>query len=282
MINLQKLKNGFEYLDISNKSAHAKIALQGAHIFHYAPHNSDPLLWLSQASDFELGKAIRGGVPICWPWFGMSENPELPQHGFARTSMWQLSASSEIDAHTTELTLTLKHSKSSLKLWPYRFELSLHVRVSDTLTMELKTTNLDEKPFKITQALHSYFQISDISHVHIEGLGKSSYFDALTQEQYQQNGDIEFYQEVDRIYQGIKHEIRLVDIKRQIVIKNEGSSSAVVWNPWIEKCARMSAMNNDAYRTMVCIESANALEDAKAIAPLQSHTLKAYIEVTNL
>ena len=274
MVVSKTLENGFEYLDITNGSASAKIALQGAHIFHYSQHNKEPILWLSEASDFIIGKAIRGGIPICWPWFGMPENPELPQHGFARTAIWEFSSSEEIDNGTTEVILTLKHSKSSLQLWPYRFELSLHVKISDTLSMELKTKNLDDKPFKITQALHSYFQVSHISDVHIEGLDKSTYFDALTQERCQQNGNIKFNQEVDRIYLGLNKAIILVDTERQIVIENRGSSSAVIWNPWIEKCARMSAMNDDAYLTMLCIESANALDDAKVIAPNQSHTLK--------
>jgi glucose-6-phosphate 1-epimerase len=279
MVAQKQLENGFEYLDITNESASAKIALQGGHIFHYAHHNKEPLLWLSEVSDFKIGKAIRGGVPICWPWFGMSENPELPQHGFARTSIWKFHSSEEIDDKTTEVILTLKHSKSSLELWPYHFELALHVRISDTLSMELKTKNLDEKPFKITQALHSYFQVSHISNISIEGLDKSIYYDALTQERYQQNGDIRFNQEIDRIYQKLSETITLVDTKRQVLIENEGSSSAIIWNPWIEKCARMSAMNDDAYLTMVCIESANALDDIQTIMPNQSHTLKARISI---
>ena len=279
MITRKKLENGFEYLDITNKSASAKIALQGGHIFHYAHHNKEPLLWLSEVSDFKVGKAIRGGVPVCWPWFGMSENPEFPQHGFARTSMFELHSSQEIDANTSEVVLKLKHSKSSFELWPYHFELALHVRISDTLTMELKTTNLDNKPFKITQALHSYFQVSNISNIHIEGLNKNTYFDALTQEQSTQNGNIIFNEEVDRIYQNLDKPITLVDKQRQILIENEGSSSAIIWNPWIEKCARMSAMNDNAYLTMVCIESANALDNMQTIAPNQSHTLKATISI---
>ncbi len=279
MITRKKLENGFEYLDITNKSASAKIALQGGHIFHYAHHDKEPLLWLSEVSDFKIGKAIRGGVPVCWPWFGMSENPELPQHGFARTSMFELHSSQEIDANTSEVVLKLKHSKSSFELWPYHFELALHVRISNTLTMELKTTNLDNKPFKIAQALHSYFQVSNISNIHIEGLDKSTYFDALIQERCKQNGDLKFNKEVDRIYQNLDKPITLVDKQRQILIENEGSSSAIVWNPWIEKCARMSAMNDNAYLTMLCIESANTLDDMQTIAPNQSHTLKATISI---
>jgi glucose-6-phosphate 1-epimerase len=277
MVTLQHYENGFEYLDISNDVASAKIALQGAHIFHYARHNETPILWLSEVSDFEIGKAIRGGVPLCWPWFGMSENADLPQHGFARTSMFTLVSSEEVDSKTTEVTLKLEDSPRSHKLWPYRFELLLHVRISDTLVMELSTKNLDDKPFQITQALHSYFQISDITTVRIRGLAEHLYFNALNQRHCRQDGDVTFKQEVDRIYLGVNDPILLIDENRQIKITNQNSTSVVVWNPWIDKCARMSAMNDDAYLTMLCIESANALNDARTIVPDASHILKATI-----
>ncbi|WP_415396911.1 D-hexose-6-phosphate mutarotase [Sulfurimonas sp. CS5] len=265
-----------DFIEVHNNSASAKIALQGAHIFHYARKDEKPLLWLSEISDFEVGKAIRGGVPICWPSFGMN-NSDLPQHGFARTSEFKHLATNEIDANTTEVILVLKHSKETLALWPYKFELELKVTVSDKLTMELRTTNLDEKTFKITQALHTYFSISHISDVRVKGLDKKPYLDALTNEQLTQNGDIVFEKEVDRVYQEVNEQILLKDKDRTIRIKNEGSSSVVVWNPWIEKGKRMSAMRDEAYNDFVCIESANAFDDFVEIKPKNSHTLKAVI-----
>ncbi|RLC45372.1 MAG: D-hexose-6-phosphate mutarotase, partial [Candidatus Cloacimonadota bacterium] len=129
---MKKLSNGFEYLEIENSSATAKIALQGAHIFEYKRKMQDDLFWVSEISDFELGKAIRGGVPICWPAFGMN-NPELPQHGFARTSLFECTSREDIDADITEIELRLRDSKESLKLWNYKFELLLKVTVSDKL-----------------------------------------------------------------------------------------------------------------------------------------------------
>ncbi|RLA71677.1 MAG: D-hexose-6-phosphate mutarotase, partial [Epsilonproteobacteria bacterium] len=153
-----------KYIEIKNSLASAKIALQGAHIFHYARKSEEPILWLSERSDFENGKAIRGGVPICWPSFG-TNNPDLPQHGFARTSLFKHIETKEIDKDTTQVTLRLRHSNETLKLWAYKFELELKVTVSDSLTMELTTTNLDTKAFKITQALHSYFSVSNISDI---------------------------------------------------------------------------------------------------------------------
>lgn len=276
-------------IKINNNSASAKIALQGAHIFYYAKKDKKPLLWLSEVSDFEVGKAIRGGVPICWPSFGIN-NPDLPQHGFARTSLFKHVSTKELDANTTEVILILKHSKETLALWPYKFELELKVTVSDKLTMELRTTNLDDKTFKITQALHTYFAVSHISDVRVKGLDKKPYLDVLTNEQLTQNGDIVFEEEVDRVYQEVDKvnggaregalgyaEILLLDKDRTIHINNEGSSSVVVWNPWIEKGKRMSAMRDEAYNDFVCIESANAFDDFVEIKPKNTHTLKAVI-----
>lgn len=277
MIVHKKLANGFAFIEINNSSAEAKIALQGAHLFHYARVGEEPILWLSEVSDFELGKAIRGGVPVCWPWFGFNEDKNLPQHGFARTALWEFVGSDEVDEKTSSVTLKLTHSDETLKMWPHKFLLELKITISDRLTMELKTTNLDDKPFSITQALHTYFSVSHISDVAIKGLGNKPYLDALTWKNEVQKGDITFNQEVDRVYQDVDGEIVLSDKNRTIHIKNGGSSSAVVWNPWIEKTLRMSAMKHNAYESMLCIESANAFDDFKAIEPQESHTLRAAI-----
>ena len=277
MITHKKLQNGFEYIEVNNRAAEAKIALQGAHLFHYKRVGEEPILWLSEVSDFEVGKAIRGGVPVCWPWFGFHQDRSLPQHGFARTAMWDCVSCSEADEKSSSVVLRLTHSQESLKMWPYLFELDLHLTISDKLTMELKTTNLDRNSFKITQALHTYFSLSHISDTVIKGLDKKPYLDALTWKKEVQEGDITFNQEVDRVYQEVDGEITISDKNRTLHIRNENSSSVVVWNPWIEKTSRMSAMKEDAYEHMLCIESANAFNDARVVKPQKSHTLKAEI-----
>ncbi len=278
MIVHKRLANGFEYIEVKNEAAEAKVALQGAHLFHYARAGEEPILWLSEESDFELGKAIRGGVPVCWPWFGFNEDKSLPQHGFARTSLWEFVGSDEVDARTTVLTLRLTHDEKTLQIWHYKFLLELKITISDKLMLELKTTNLDDKPFKISQALHTYFSVSHISEVAIKGLDKKPYLDALTWKKEIQNGDITLNQEVDRVYQEVDGEIVLSDKNREVHIKNSGSSSVVVWNPWIEKTLRMSAMQEDAYKHMLCIESANAFDDARVLKPQEEHILGAVID----
>ncbi len=279
MISLQHLPNGFAYVEVRNSVATAKIALQGAHLFHYARHGEEALLWVSSASAFKEGEAIRGGVPLCWPWFGMHlSDDSLPQHGFARTVLWEFGETKE-EEEATEVTFLLKSSATTQQWWPYHFELLYRIRVGSELTLELTTRNSDESAFSITQALHTYFKISYISNIHVKGLHNKPYYDALTHIKQVQHGDITVNEEVDRVYQEVKEPIVLIDKQRSITIDNEGSDSVVVWNPWVEKCARMSAMEATSYETMLCIESANAFDDERIIEPHQTHTLRARIQL---
>lgn len=273
MIDLKRFSNGFEYLEVSNSSATVKIALNGAHIFEYKCKNKKDLLWLSDISAFEEGIAIRGGIPICWPSFGMN-NPSLPQHGFARTSLFSLVYGEEIDENSTKVLLRLEDSSKTKKIWDYAFELNLSIIVGKTLSLELQTINTDNKDFTLTQAFHTYFNISNIDDISISGLDKKPYFDALDNTKKRQNGDIEFNSEFDAVYQEVDNDIILKDKNNTTHIRHEGSFSAVVWNPWIDKCSRMSYMDKEAYKKFVCIEISNAFDDFVLLKPEQSHTLK--------
>ncbi len=277
MISLKQLSNGFEYIEVVIDVAKAKIALQGAHLFHYERHGEMPLLWVSEASNFTQGEAIRGGIPLCWPWFGMHKSDaKMPQHGFVRTLMWTLIETKE-QQNTSKISLLISSSDATLAFWPYRFELTYTLTIGTTLQLELRTKNCDTRAFTITQALHTYFNISHVSNIHVDGLDKKPYFDAVKKVDAIQKGSVVFEEEIDRVYQEVTDPVVLVDTKRVISIKNSGSSSVVVWNPWIDKCARMSAMKADSYKTMVCIESANAFDDVRTIAPDGSHTITALL-----
>ena len=270
MITYKKKKNGFEYLYIKNSVAQAKVALQGAHIFHYS--NQKNLLWLSETSPFEQNKAIRGGIPLCWPAFG-TNNPNLPQHGFARTTLFEVLSLDETQADTSILVLRLQDNAQTRAIWDYRFELLLTITIGATLSLQLQTTNKDTKAFTLTQAFHTYFAISDIQNISIKGLEEKPYLDALQHKQKTQKGTIKFTQEFDAVYQNVDKTILLNDTITTQKIDTQGSASCVVWNPWIEKCSRMSGMKENAYKEFVCIESANAYDDFKLLQPQESHTL---------
>jgi D-hexose-6-phosphate mutarotase len=273
MIEFKKLPNGFEYIEVTNKSVTAKIALQGAHIFEFTRQGKRDILWLSPLARFEEKFPIRGGVPICWPWFGPhKDNTSLPQHGFARISKFSLVSSKEIDEETTQITLQLKDTPDTHKLWPYSFELNVSITLSQSLHVRLETINTDTKTFEITQALHTYFSVEDIENTALFGLEKSSYFDQLSTGSFIEENELRFTCETDRIYTSSNTPI-IKENSKEIIIENSGSNSLVVWNPWIEKAKKIADMPDDSYKEMLCVESANALHDVITLEAGKTHIL---------
>jgi len=272
MFRLKKYENGFEYLVISNTQADAKIALQGAHIYEYTKKGRSSLMWLSEKSLFENGIAIRGGIPLCWPRFG-SLDKTIEQHGFARVSLFKLLKVTELDKATTEVVLELQDTKESAKLWNHQFILEVKIVVGETLKISMKTKNLDEKEFMITQALHTYLSVSNIENILIKGLEDKFYYDTLLDEREKESKSIKIDAEIDRVYVDTDDEVILEDKHRSIKLTTEGSASTIVWNPWIEKSAKMSYMSKNAYKEFVCIESANAFDDFVMIKSKKTHTL---------
>ena len=276
MITHKQFVNGFKYIEIENSYAEAKIALQGAHLFHYKVKDQPSLLWLSDSAYFEEGKAIRGGIPICFPWFGKNkDDPSLPQHGFARTQLWTVVLEEETDEGTTHIRLQLKPNTHTLTQWAYQFDVTLDITIGHELSIALNVTNRDTKPFKISTALHTYFSVADIDNISIKGLENRAYYDALEGETFIQDGDIIIQEEVDRVYVNPSKMITLFDGDVKVNLQQEGSNSLVVWNPWIEKSKQMADMTEDGYRTMVCLETSNAREDARVLKPNELHVLRA-------
>jgi len=278
MITLKQLNNGFEYLEVQNEHAQAKIALQGAHIFHYQATGEAPLLWLSEKAYFEKGKAIRGGVPICFPWFGPHKYDEtLPQHGFARNQIWSYMAKHELSDGATHVQLMLTTNEETRALWEQNFVLVYDITVGKELTLELTTINTDREPFDVTQALHTYLNVSDIKNVSVTGLEETVFYNSLDRSLEKQQGTVTITEEVDRVYFDGASTITLNDKEREIVLNQSGSNSLVVWNPWKEKSESMADMPNDGYKTMLCLETANAHKDFLLLNPNEVHTLKVTI-----
>lgn len=273
MIEFKRLANGFEYIEVQNSAATAKIALQGAHLFEYKRPDKEDILWLSSLARFEEKFPIRGGIPICWPWFGPNkENPALPQHGFARISVFTLYEHEEIGEKTTQLTFQLCDSLESKRLWPFSFELYVKFRISDTLHVSLETLNKGTKSFVLSQALHTYFQVDDITQVSLLGLKNTRYYDQLDNSYSLQKSAVFFDKETDCIYLNANDPIIETESKK-VVLKNFGSNSLVVWNPWTEKTKKIADMSDDAYKKMLCVETANALDDTLIIQPDCGYTL---------
>lgn len=269
--------NGLTKALVSNSFATAEIYLHGGHITHFQPHDQAPVLWMSPLAVFSPPKAIRGGIPICWPWFGKhSEDPDKPQHGFARNQLWTVYHTAALQSGETELRLQLHDNSETRRLWPYTFELELCITVGEQLQIELITRNTDTRPYTTGAALHTYLHVADIDKAGIEGLDGVTYID--TADAYRrkiQQGAITINKEVDRIYLDTQHPCVLTDaaLNRKIQITKAQSATTVIWNPWKEKARSMKDFSDDGYRYMLCIESVNTLDDSVYLEPEQSHSL---------
>jgi glucose-6-phosphate 1-epimerase len=277
----RKGEDGLVYAEITNNYGQARVFLQGAHLTHYQPCGGAAVIWLSSVSCFEVGRSIRGGIPICWPWFGNnSDDPGKPAHGFARTSLWQVAETGEGEDNGTFIRLFLVDDEKTKKLWPYSFRLELTISVGKSLYMTLAAHNTGLHSFKCTGALHSYFRVADVASIEISGLNGCKYLDKVEKfSQKQQCGPVRFKGETDRIYLDTVETCEIIDpqMKRKICIEKKGSLATVVWNPGAEKATIMTDMQDDAYRQMVCVETANAATDTITILPGKSHILQAEI-----
>jgi len=262
---------------VSNSHARAMIALQGAHVMTWTPHGQQPVIWLSRAAAFVPGKSIRGGVPICWPWFGPhASDPKLPGHGFARTVPWEVTRTGSLADDRTTLVLRLAETEVTRKQWPHATPVEVRITVGAALEIELVTRNDTSTPVTMGDALHTYFEVSDVRQVKIHGLGACPYLDKVDGGQRkQQQGPVTIASEVDRIYLDSTSDCLIEDPRwrRRIRISKRGSRSTVVWNPWIEKAAKMGDFGMHGFLNMVCVESANAADDVVSIPAGGEHRL---------
>ncbi len=276
---------GLVRAEIQNPHASATLTLHGGQILSYRPRAHAPVLWLSRKSYFQTGKAIRGGIPVCWPWFGDHPTDRTkPAHGFARAAVWSVQASETLADESTRLTLYFTDSEETLALWPHRFRLEIEATVGDVLTVKLRCTNADDQPFTCGGALHSYFNISAIANVAITGLEGCAYIDKVDQGRRKaQEGPIQIERETDRIYVDTEAACTIEDSAwpRRIGISKTGSRTTVVWNPWIDKARRMQDFGDDEYTSMVCVETANADAEVIDLAPGGTHTLAQVIRVAS-
>ncbi|MFO0939491.1 MAG: D-hexose-6-phosphate mutarotase [Pirellulales bacterium] len=252
--------------------------LLGAHLAEFQNkyqdgHQAHPVLFMSREAIFEVGKPIRGGVPICFPWFGpKASDSTAPAHGLVRTELWQV-ARTECDSEVVVVELTKSIAG---------FRLNYQMRFGQQLGMSLTITNQSYQAQQCEVALHTYFTISDVSNVSIWGLETIPFFDKISQRSESASGEpIAFTSETDRVYSGSVPVIELHDtgLARTIVLRPQNSASTVVWNPWIEKSKRLADFGDDEYLRMCCIETANVGQQQLSLQPAESNTIAVEISV---
>jgi glucose-6-phosphate 1-epimerase len=273
--------NGLARISISNRWCDAELYLQGAHITHWQPRGQSPVLWMSPHAVFAPGKALRGGIPVCWPWFGPHPSDAAAKvHGFARTSdAWRVLGIDDEDEATT-VRLQLSDDEATCALWPHAFDLTLRARFGRTLSVALTTENTGPTPLRISEALHTYLTVQSVHEVRISGLDSAGYIDQTRgHARLLQTGDVTFTEETDRIYLSdatcVLHDPGL---GRRVIVTREGSGASVVWNPWPEKAQRLSDLGSHWPR-FVCIETANAADAVVDITPGNRHSLSMTLHV---
>jgi glucose-6-phosphate 1-epimerase len=271
------VENGLPALRVQNGFGSLLVYRQGAHVTEYTPADGPPVLFTSAASRFERGKAIRGGVPICFPWFGPHPaRQELAAHGFARTSEFDYRGSRLTEASETTLHFSLAGSDATRDAFPFDFRLDYEVTLGKELVLRARVTNTGDAPFTFEEALHSYFSVSDVRRVEVFGLEGEPYLDQLSgRTETQGAGPCRIEREVDRIYRS-SSTCRIHDsgLARSIVVGKTGSASTVLWNPWIEKSRRLADFGDDEYLQMLCIESANVRPPSIELGPAAIHELE--------
>jgi glucose-6-phosphate 1-epimerase len=269
---------------ISTPAAEADVHLLGAHVTHWMPRGQRPVLFVSPKSLFAPGKAIRGGVPVIFPWFGpRGDGKPGPAHGFARSVDWVIEATKLRDDGKVEITLALAPNETARGFGYATFHLRFRVTVGSELEMELETRNDAEQPLIYEEALHSYFAVADIHQASVSGLGGTTYIDKT--DGFKRKTLIEeplrIAKETDQVHLSTKATCVVHDPvwNRRIIIDKSGSDSTVVWNPWRDKTKVMSDMAPDGWKEMICVETANAADNAVHLPPGAPHKLTATIRV---
>jgi glucose-6-phosphate 1-epimerase len=273
---------------ISTPACTAQVYLHGAHLTAWQPAGRAPVIFLSERSSFAADKPIRGGVPIIFPWFGARaatpDNPRTdgPSHGFARTSLWQVTFAA-LASENLHLTLTLAPDETSQALGFDHFQLAYELVFGTELRMRLTVANEATTSLHFEEALHTYLAVGDATQVQIGGLAGTEFFDKTDgfKSKRQSEEMLTLTQETDRPYINTSATVTLDDpsLHRRIMVAKANSQTTVVWNPWSALSAKLPDMAPDGWRSMTCIETANALENAITLAPREAYMMEAHIRV---
>jgi glucose-6-phosphate 1-epimerase len=283
VMRFKETASGLAYLLVTAPAAQATICMYGAHLTHWKPKDQKLAIFLSERTEIIPGIPIRGGVPVIFPWFGpRHDGKEGPMHGFARLEIWELE-SAKVVGDEVHLTLTLGPNEISRALGFDNFRLTYRVLVGKTLTLELTVENTSNAPLVYEEALHTYFAISDASQTTVSGLAGTTFLDKVDEMKLKVQAEepLELTGKIDRVYRNTTAKCEIDDTVggRKIGVAKEGSQTTVVWNPWAEGAATIKDLAPDAWRGMLCVETANAGENAVTLAAGAKHTMRAVYSV---
>jgi glucose-6-phosphate 1-epimerase len=275
---------GLSRARVRGARADAELFLQGAHLTHWQPHGAAPGLFVSPRAVYAAGKAIRGGVPLIFPWFGAhATDRQAPMHGFARSHPWRLVTSGPGADGAVVLELALDDDQATRALWPWAFTLRYRVTIGESLQLALEVVNASPAPFTFEAALHTYLAVGDVETVSLTGLEDTVYIDKVDAFARKRHGagPLRFTSETDRIFLGTRARCVVSDrtLGRRLIVDKTGSATTVVWNPWAAKSRELADMEPDGWRRMLCVETANAADDAVTLAAGARHVMTASIRL---
>jgi len=275
---------GLSKVRITCPEAVGEMYLHGAHVTSWKPVGGEEVLFLSSQSRWAQGHAIRGGVPVCFPWFGgKADDPTAPAHGFVRTRAWQLESIAQVGGAVT-VSMFTESDEGMKRWWPAEFRLVHRATFGSELSLELAVTNTGGTSLRFEEALHAYHRVGNIEKTRVRGLDTVHYFDKTdSNRKKMQHGEIAIVSETDRVYLDTRDPIELEDpvLRRRTRVTKENSRTTVVWNPWVQKAHSLSDFADDEWMQMICIESSNVSDFAVDLAPGQQHKMKALVRVAN-
>ena len=276
---------GLLRVDITTPLAQGEMYLHGAHVTCWRPAGGEEVLFLSSKSRWEEGQAIRGGIPVCFPWFrGKADDPHAPAHGFVRTRSWQLYSIVENNG-AVAVTMFIESDEQTRHWWPAEFRLAHRVTFASELKLELVCINTGKTPFRFEEALHTYNRVSDIGKVRLQCLDATSFLDNTdSNKQKTQLGDVVIASRTDNAFIDTEAATDLVDpgLQRRIRLKKTNSSTTVVWNPWQEGARSLRDLGDGEWKQFLCVEASNIMGAAVTVAPAQEHTLSTVLSVAKL
>ncbi|HJY80970.1 MAG TPA: D-hexose-6-phosphate mutarotase [Candidatus Binatia bacterium] len=275
---------GLPKVRITSSEVVGEMYLHGAHVTSWKLAGQEEVLFLSSQSRWEPGHAIRGGVPICFPWFGgKADDPKAPAHGFVRTKTWQLEAIAQVGGGVT-VSMFTESDESTKRWWPAEFRLVHRVTFGRELRLELVVTNTGKTSLRFEEALHSYHRVGNIEKTRVRGLDRLHYLDKTDRnENKTQQGEIAIVSETDRVYLNSQDPVEVEDpvLRRRTRVTKQNSLTTVVWNPWVQKARALSDLGDDEWMQMICIETSNVADFAVAVAPGEQHTMGAIVRVAD-
>jgi glucose-6-phosphate 1-epimerase len=277
--------HGLKAVRLRACGSEALVYLHGAHVASFRTSEHGELLWLSEKAVYAAGKAIRGGVPICFPWFGAHPaDPKLPAHGFARTRAFRFEGS-ELRGDNVVAEFALSSDADTLAVFPHAFAARLRVSVGRELSLAFEVENCGASNFDYELALHTYLGVSDVRSAQVTGLAGARYDDKVSGARDVLEGDapLRFGGETDRVYtSSARVTVNDAGRKRRLIVDKTSSSTTVVWNPWIDKAQRMADFGDDEWPGMLCIETANTSPHAIRLLPQSRHTTTTIISAETL